>query len=274
MANSNEGTASPLRPGEIAAAMEWWRTAGVDLDFLDEPVMWLAVPEPAAPALPAGFMAAPDPARQTPGQSAQAAPGQAIGGPPESWPRSLGDFAPWWMNEPSLDNGAVRGRVPPRGAAGAEAMLIVAQPEATDEDTLLSGPHGSLAAAILAALGIAPEQAYFASALPRHIPAADWDMLAAQGLGQVLRHHVALAAPRRILTFGAVVPSLLGHDPAQISGITRNFKHEERSTALLAARELAYLAAKPMAKARLWQRLLDFTGPGLVAPEHDRTGTV
>ena len=265
-----EGTATSLRP-EIAAALEWWRAAGVDLDFVDDPVLWLAPPQDDRPALPAAFMAAPEVAART--ETDTGFPG--IGGPKEAWPAVFSEFAPWWLNEPLLDHGTVRGRVAPRGPKEAELMVIVAQPEPDDGDALLSGPHGNLAAAILLAIGIAPENVYFASALPRHMPAANWEALAAQGLGEVLRHHIALAAPRRILAFGSVIPSLLGHDPAQISGFSLTFKHEDRSIGVLAARDLAFLAAKPAAKARLWQRLLDFwvldtSGPA--APE--RTGTV
>ena len=46
-----------------------------------------------------------------------------------------------------------------------------------------------------------------ASALPRHAPHPDWAALARDGLGDVLAHHVTLAAPQRLLVLGAEHPA-------------------------------------------------------------------
>ena len=108
---------------------------------------------------------------------------------------------------------------------------------------------------ILAALGIAADAAYVASAMPRHMPMPDWAALGEAGLGEIALHHVALAAPQRLIVFGSHVSSLLGHDPANSSGFLHNIQHEGAKLPILAAPGLDTLLRRPRGKARLWQAL-------------------
>ncbi len=242
------------RPGgslevDIAAALDWWREAGVDFDYDEAARDWLAGKAPAATAVP-------EAAAYTPPAPAPAPPAPAIGGDPAGWPQDLAGFVPWWLSEPSLDSGQVFARVPPRGVRGAELMVLVDHPEAADSQILLSGDQGKLLNAILAAIGIAPEQTYVASLLPRHMPLPDWAALAAGGLGELALHHVALAAPKRLISFGPHVSSLLGHDPAKTADPLRHFYHVGPSIPALAASGLDSLMARPRGKAVLWRNLL------------------
>ena len=186
-------------------------------------------------------------------------PRAAIGGDPALWPQSLAAFAPWWLAEPLLDSGQVAGRLAPRGTAGAEVMVLVDHPEAQDSERLLSGPQGKLLDAILAAIGIAPRSAPIS---PPRCPAICrcpiGPTLGEAGLGDVTAHHIALAAPKRLLVFGSHVSSLLGHDPANSTGFLPILHHEGPSLPLLVAPGLESLAARPRGKARLWQALLDW----------------
>ncbi len=236
----------PLDGADLTAALAWWRDAGVDHDYADAPHSWLktVVDEAVEPALTAPVVEAP--------------PREQIGGDPGLWPQSFEGFAPWWLSEPSLDAGQAAGRVAPRGAAGAELMVLVDHPEAQDREQLLTGPQGKLLGAILMALGIGPDQAYLATALPRHMPLPDWAALSEAGLGAVTAHHIALAAPKRLLVFGSHVSSLLGHDPANSCGFLPNLDHEGANVPALVAPGLESLAARPRGKARLWQALLDW----------------
>lgn len=247
-----EASGKPDIAAQIAGALEWWRNAGVDSDFADDPHDWLAKevePEPEILSpLPLPIVAKAE------------EPRALIGGPPEAWPQDLAEFQAWWLGEPSLDHGDLSRRVAPRGPQGAELMVLVADPEEGDAETLLSGPHGKLIAAITTALELADAQVYLASALPRRTPMPDWNQLAADGLAAVVKHHIALAQPKRLLTFGSGVSSLLGHDPAKNPAFLPGINHEGRSLPLLAAMDLAALLARPRAKAGLWQRLLDWTG--------------
>lgn len=246
---------SPSIGEAISAAFGWWRDAGVDHDFLDEPRTWIT-PE-APPPDPRGAVARPVPPPQP-----AAPPPPKIGGDKADHPQDLGSFHTWWLTEPSLDAGMVMNRVPPRGVAGADLMVIVPEPEADDAEVLLSGPQGRLVDAMLRAMGIAPEGAYLASALPRHTPLPDWGALAGGGLGAVMCHHIALVAPQRILVLGGNILPLFGNDLPKSDQPSRHFNHEGHSIPLLAAPDPAQMLGRPRSKARLWRDWLEWTGHG------------
>lgn len=241
---------------QIAAAFDWWREAGVDNDFTDDPKNWIAPSEPAATAPAAAAQ------RQfvAPVAAEPAAPSIDV----SSIPANLPGFVDWWLSEPSLDAGRTSGRIPPRGSKGAELMAIVPHPEADDSDRLLSGPQGRLLNAMLQAMGIAPDVTYVASALPRHTPHADWQGLAAAGMGAALARHIALAAPGRVIVFGASILPLLGNDLPNSPADLREFNHEGTSVALLAARDLGALLDRPRWKAGFWQRWIEWTSTSAV----------
>lgn len=233
----------------IAAALQWWREAGVEHSYGDETASWLTAPEVKSAAAPAAYVPPTPPAPP---------PRALIGGDPLLWPQDLATFRQWWLSEPSLDSGQSEGRVAPRGTAGAALMVLVDQPEAEDHEQLMSGPLGKLLGAIIASIGILSEQTYVASTLPRHTPHADWDDLGTAGLPELTRHHLALAAPQRLICFGRHVSSLLGHDPAKSAAGLIHITHSHGAVSALMAPGLEDLMARPRLKARLWQALLDW----------------
>lgn len=229
------------------AAIDWWREAGVDLDFHDEAQALLREPESASPQAAAAV------AHKQAKPAAPLLP--AIGGDRADWPSTLDQFAAWWLAEPSLTDAAPR--VPPRGAAQAELMVMVPMPESGDNDSLLSGNHGTLVANMLRAMQIAPDKAYIAAALPAHQPLADWPALQASGLGAVLAHHINLAAPRRLLVLGNDILPLLGLEKRQ--GV-RELPLNGTVVELLASVAPDNLLENAKARANLWRRWLDWTG--------------
>jgi DNA polymerase len=241
---------NPPLAESIAAAQAWWREAGVDLAFHDEPQGWLADEAP-----PVEVKAAP--ARVAP------PPKPRVGGDPAAWPQDLAAFRRWWLEEPSLDDGGVNPRLAPRGEAGAALMLLVPMPEAGDRDTLLSGAEGRLLTSLATAMGLAPEQVYLAAALPRHTALPDWERLSADGLGEVLLHHVRLANPRRLLVLGTRILPLLGHDPAQAAPAVSELAIQDRSVPVLTSYAPERLLGNARQRAGLWQRWLDWTDEGL-----------
>lgn len=249
----------PIIPGarDIAAAFDWWRDAGVDCDYADEPANWLADNSETG-ACAAAEKPVPE-ARTRPDPTAAPVPVQAradlLGDAP---PQDLALFREWWLNHPALDPVGQRGRVPPRGAAGAQLMVLVPDPEEGDSDTLLSQAQGRLLDGFLAAAGMAPDQVYRASVLPRHTPLAEGSAMAEAGFGAVLLHQVALVAPRRVLAFGTNILPLLGHDAAQDPQSLRKINHEALSVPLLSLEGLDSLLAMPRLKARFWRRWLEW----------------
>jgi len=245
--------APPSLTQQLTAAQAWWRDAGVDLLFVDEPVSWCAdetspstaIEVPAESAIPVA-----KPAPETP----------KLGGSPDSWPDRLEAFADWWLTEPSLDTGGPRPRIPPRGAAGAKLMILVPQPEADDTETLLSGPEGRLLTSFLRAAGMAEEDTYLAAGLARHTALADFVGLAQSGLSQITLHHIGLVAPERLLIFGRDILPLIGHDPTQNPASLEKIYHQERSIPVLVARNLELMLQRPATRSQFWQRWLDWTG--------------
>jgi DNA polymerase len=240
---------------QIAAAFDWWRDAGVDSDFTDDPKNWIAVEEPATEAAP---QFKPVPQRR----EAEPAPAPTI--ELASIPADLPAFTDWWLSEPLLDAGRVADRVPPRGVAGAELMVIVTHPETGDSERLLSGPEGRLLDAMLQAMGVAPEAAYVASALPRRTPHCDWVAAAGSGIGVALLRHIELVSPKRLLVFGSNILPLLGNDLPKSQPDLLKVNHDAAKIALLVARELGALLERPRWKAGFWQRWLEWTSADAV----------
>ncbi|MCL6251857.1 hypothetical protein M3P36_12495 [Altererythrobacter sp. KTW20L] len=241
-----ESRASPDLAQTYAAAIEWWREAGVDMDYAEEPAPWLPDPE-SETATPA-----PKVERKVAAPVIPAKP--RIGGDPASWPASLEEFAAWWLAEPSLAPGGTR--IAPGGSAKAELMVVVPMPEADDTGTLLAGPHGKLVANMLRAMQIAPDAAYLASALPAHLPHADWSGLQAEGMGAVLAHHIQLAAPRRLLVLGNDILPLLGLEKRR--GV-HQVPLSGTAMELLSSLAPDNLLANAKARASLWRRWLEWT---------------
>lgn len=240
----------PLTGADLAAALHWWRDAGVDMDFSDTPVSWLdaetGTPAPATERPPSSS-AMPEPR-----------PAPAIAPIAADLPGDLSGFVQWWLSEPSLDGAQVRGRVAPRGPVGAPVMILVAQPEAADSERLLSGPEGSLLDAMLNAMGIAPDAAYVASALPRHTPMADFNAAAAAGLGRVIARHITLAAPQRLIVLGRNILPLVDNNLPHTAKDIRVFNQEGFSVPLLGGMELGALLAQPRRKAAFWKLWLEW----------------
>lgn len=251
---------------QLRAALGWWREAGVDCAFVDEPHPWLGAPvgeadpvperaptgwEPSAPAAP--------PTRQghAPAPAVPAAP--AMGGERDGWPRDLAAFGAWWQSEPTLAPGGPSARILPRGPHDPELMILVPEP-AGDHDTLLAdGPQGALLAAMLRAMGIAADRAYLASALPAPLVGADWLQLGRSGLAAITAHHIALVQPRRLIAFGSNLWPLLWHEPAQAGPNLRIFNHDSGTVPVLAAPALERLVRRPADRRRLWQDWLEWT---------------
>jgi DNA polymerase len=232
---------------ELRAIDAWWREAGVDQVFADAPANWLAEPEDEeAEARPA--------VKQVPAP----APVELHAGGPEKWPATLEVFDRWWLSDDALALGPHR-RVAPGGPADAPLMVLMAQPMTDGAETLLAGAEGTLLANMLAAFGYPPEQVRIASLLPSHLPHPDWPALDRIGWGALARHHIALAAPRRLLVFGNVILPLLGHDPAQGAAAFREVALEGGTVPALSARGLDTLLLRPRLRAGLWQRWLEWT---------------
>lgn len=147
-------------------------------------------------------------------------------------------------------------RIPPRGERGAALMVLVPQPEEHDRERLLEGPQGRLLANILAAMGLDDGAIYLASALPCHTPVADLAAIGASGMGEVLAHHIALAAPKRLLVLGAGLGPLL--TDVNLNSLGPN-NHALGKTPLFMSETLEAMMHMPRLKARFWKRWIEWS---------------
>lgn len=239
----------------LAAALDWWRDAGVDGAFVDAPQNWLDQAKHSS-----DLKAKPSikPARELLPES-DSLPLPVVSDR-SGWPQTLTAFSPWWLSEGPLAPAGLR-RLAPAGPANAELMILLPMPSADDNETLLSGRGGKLLDAMLLSIGISRNETYLASALPAHLPMPDWSALKAAGLGDVLLHHIALVAPKRLLILGATgVSALLGHDPTNLANGLRAINHESSQMAAMTAWDLDAMLARPALKAGFWGRWLEWTG--------------
>ena len=247
---------------ELDAALQWWRMAGVDCDFSDDATDWLgdvSVSEqaPAAETRPvASEVREHSPVATPPPESRVVERIDLLGPNP---PADLDAFRQFWLEAPGLDAIGPRGRVAPRGPAQAELMVLVIDPEERDGERLLTGPQGRLLTRMLVAMGLGEDQVYIASALPRHTPMADTHTLAAAGMDAVVLHHVALAAPKRLLAFGGNILPLIGHELPKDAPSLREINQSCASVPLLVSEGLDSLMAMPRLKARFWRRWMEWS---------------
>ncbi|MBX7481131.1 hypothetical protein K3174_01200 [Qipengyuania sp. 6D47A] len=243
----------------LEGALDWWREAGVDADFHDESSGWLAAPV-ADDAVAAPPPPAPPPIqRKTPLQRALEQ-GDVPATPVDrgALPDTLEKFREWWMTEPTLADGALDRRVPPRGVKGAKLMLLLPQPFDDDAEGLLTGGAGKFVDAMLRALGIAGHETYVASALPAPMAMPDWGQLAAGGLGEIASAHIALAAPQRVILFGRAQLALFGKSPEDARE-PLSIDCAGQPFPLLAAPDLRNLARSAARRETFWNRWLDWT---------------
>lgn len=245
---------NPPFKAELDATLEWWRLAGVTYDFAEDATDWLE--HEASDASPRN-----DPKHNTathePAPEPKTLSGDLFVG---AAPGDLSAFRRFWLEAPGLDAIGPRGRIAPNGIAEAELMVLVIDPEEEDDQHLLGGPQGRLLDQILAAMNLNRDQVYIASALPRHTPMPDTVTLAARGMAAVTLHHIALAAPKRVLAFGTSILPLLGHELTKELSDLREINQTGRCTPLLVSEGLDSMLNMPRLKARFWRRWIEWSG--------------
>ena len=250
-----------LSPADaLEAALDWWREAGVEDDYQDEATSWLAEPEVEQAVTSRKPVKAPEEPKQTPldrafENSGATKPIAAQGSP---LPQTLENFREWWMSDKSLHPSGPESRLPPRGVAGAKVMILVPEPIDGDSEALVSGAPGKFLDAMLNAMGIAPHEAYVASALPAPLALPDWSDMAERGLGAVTQHHVSLAKPRRVLALGRSLAPLFGIEPA-LAREPNVVKAGEDTLPLLLAPDLDELMRSAPRRRAFWNRWLEWT---------------
>jgi DNA polymerase len=198
------------------SALNWWEEAGVDTFIDEEPRDWLAQPAPAtpsssdvAPSRPQGAVASP-----------QSALPRAVVVPAAALPTDLAAFRRFLLEDASVP-GPPAARIDTTGDAASGAMIILDMPEQGDRaaEQLLSGDVGQLFGKMLGAMGLSRETAYLAPLSPARSASGRLTPEIIATLGTLMRHHIALVRPKRLLLLGdAPTRALLGFGCVEARG--------------------------------------------------------
>lgn len=230
-----DSTGADFSCAEARSALAWWLAAGVDVAVQEEPRNWLK----------------PAPRPQRGGQ--EAAPPPNISRPSHA---TLAELQAWLASSAHLPlASAAAKRILPHGPNNAAIMLLSDAP--TLEDYAAGQPIGGdawiLAQRMLAAIGIAPDQAYSASLSPIHAPGARLTESDRQDYAEIARRHIALAAPKRLLLFGdGPSQALLGKRLVE----ARGHVHKVEGIRAVATFHPRHLIKRPLDKSLAWQDLL------------------
>ncbi|MDK2761249.1 MAG: uracil-DNA glycosylase [Sphingopyxis sp.] len=252
--------------GQNSAALaqsihDWWSLAGVDALVGEEPAGWLVTPPAndaaARPRRPAIVEAEPPPlpsALQRPETPETAEPKG-----PVVFPQDWTEFQAWLADSDDVPGSQWDARrVLPVGNAGAPLMLLTAWPEIDDQrdGSLFAGPTGQLLDAMLRAIGMTRAECYVASLAVTRPAGGRCDEADAADLARLLRHHLRLAGPGRLLMIGSdIVRIAADRALADVRGKLLDVNHDGGNVETVAVAHPAMLLARPAQKAAAWDSL-------------------
>ncbi len=221
-----------------ASALTWWQDAGVDMVVDELPRDW-TVRESATP-------------------TQAAVPQAAIVEADVPLPATLAAYLDWRFGGDAPESAWGEPIVHAAGDPASPLMVVTDMPEAGDCDAgaLLSGDAGRLFDRMLAAIGHDRGSVYLVSLciarpvtglVPREIE---------DRLAELARHHVALAAPNRLLLLGQTVSrAILGADAGAGRGRLQPVNYQDGQSEAVATFHPRFLLTKPAAKADAWKDL-------------------
>lgn len=242
---------------------DWWSLAGVDALVGETPAGWLRAP-PANDTAPKAKRA--DAAETPPPPLPEAlqrreVPEAPVAKGPVVFPGEWNEFQQWLATSPDVPGSQWDARrVLPVGEASAPLMLLTAWPEIDDQrdGALFTGAAGTLLDAMLRAIGMVREQCYAASLAVTRPPGGRCDADDSAQLERLLRHHVTLARPRRLLLIGGEIARMatgraLADMRGQLQLLDLNADGSKVETVAIA--HPAMLLARPAHKAAAWDSL-------------------
>ena len=237
MGGEVQSIGADLSWAEARSALAWWLDAGVDVAVQEEPRDWLK----------------PAPART----QAQAAPEPAAAAniaPPSH--ETLGELQDWLASSMQLPLASPTARrVLPQGTEDAAIMLLTDAPSFEDftAGQPIGGDAWELMKRMLAAIRLAPEQAYTAPLNCIHVPGTKLSPADRDTCAELARKHIKLVRPKRLLLLGdGVATALLGKPVAQ----ARGHIHKIEGVRTVATFHPRHLIKRPLDKSLAWKDLL------------------
>ncbi|MCP3728998.1 uracil-DNA glycosylase [Sphingomonas sp. MG17] len=222
-----------------ASALSWWQEAGVDTVVDEAPRDWTAR-ENATPAK-AG------PAKQAPLVEEEV-----------PLPATLEAFIDWRFGGDAPESAWGEPVVHVTGNPASPLMIVTDMPESGDCDAgaLLTGDAGRLFDRMLAAIGHDRGSVYLVSLCIARPVTGQVPREIEEKLAELARHHVALAAPKRVLLLGQTVSrAILGADAGTGRGRLQPVNYQGGQSEAIATYHPRFLITKPAAKADAWKDL-------------------
>jgi DNA polymerase len=222
-----------------ASALSWWQEAGVDTVVDEAPRDWTAR-ENAAPAKA-------DPAQQAPLVEEEV-----------PLPATLEAFIDWRFGGDAPESAWGEPVVHVTGNPASPLMIVTDMPESGDCDAgaLLTGDAGRLFDRMLAAIGHDRGSVYLVSLCIARSVTGQVPREIEEKLAELARHHVALAAPKRVLLLGQTVSrAILGADAGTGRGRLQPVNYQGGQSEAVATYHPRFLITKPAAKADAWKDL-------------------
>lgn len=234
-----EGILETADRAAIDSLIGWWADSGVDTAVGEAPRGWLRGDAPVAPVMTVNA------------ETATAAVPAAT-----ERPKQFDAFREWLAAAPGLPMdrpGAIR--IAPVGIEAAPLMILTDLPDR--EDAAAGQPIGgdawALTERMLAAIGVAPDSAYFASLACFHAPGARIGRDELDQCAEIARDHIRLAKPERLLLFGdAPARALTGEPLARARGRV----HRIEGVRTVVTFHPRWLLQRPSDKALAWRDLL------------------
>lgn len=171
-------------------------------------------------------------------------------------PATIAAFTRWLMESPDIpEAGPPARRIGVSGNPQADLMIMIDMPELGDVDAgqLLSGEVGDLFDRMLVALKIDRQSTYLVALCPGRVPTGLLSPMSDNKLGEIARHHMALAKPKQLWLMGhAVSRAILGMELPQARGTLHKLNHDTGSVDAVASFSPAYLFQNPRRKADAW----------------------
>lgn len=223
-----------------ATAIEWWSDAGVDVLVDDAPRDWLARPVPVA-ATAASVVAA--------------TAGDAVA---PALPDTIEAFVAWRSGTAAPEAAWNAPMFVGEGPVSADIMVAI---DCADADGLLTGAAGLLFDRMLAAIGRDRASVYLAPlAVARPLAGRIAPEVEAV-LSPMLRHHVALAAPKRLLVMGAAASrAIFGANGAVMRATLQTVNLNGTNVEAVVGLTPSLLLERPAAKAESWKGLQMLVG--------------
>jgi DNA polymerase len=219
---------------EARSLLAWWLEAGVDVAVQESARNWLAPPVPRSASA------------DTPAVPNIVAPTHDTLAALQSWLASSAELP--------LATATAK-RILPHGPAEAPVMLLADAPALEDfaAGQPIGGDAWNLAVKMLAAIGIAADQAYVASLACFNAPGVRMTAAEREACADIARTHIKLAQPKRLLLLGdGPAQALLGKRVIE----ARGHVHKVEGVRAIATFHPRQLIRRPSDKSLAWRDLL------------------